>query len=318
MRGHTTVASFCVAAALGALVAAGPLGARPVALPAGNLVQNPGGESDVGAANGNSTVTPQAWSTTGTFSAVQYGIPDFFGLDAAFSATIGGGKNFFSGGRNAGVSTATQTIDVAAAATEIDGGGVRATLSAYLGGYASQPDAAAVGAAFLDASDTQLATVAIGPVSAADRKSKTTLLLRSASAAVPKGTRKIRVVLTATRGDGTYNDGYFDNVSLQLAAGSSSPTTTTTTTTATPPPAAAPKLVLACVSHALVATVHPGKGDPIRSVAFVVNGTQVAVDQKAPFTVTMRVTGHVKRLRITARVRTATKTTTLAKTSKRC
>jgi hypothetical protein len=305
-----------MAAALGALLAAGPLGARPVALPAGNLVQNPGGESDVGAATSNSTVTPQGWSTTGTFSAVQYGLSDFFGLDAAFSATIGGGKNFFTGGRNAGVSTATQTIDVSVAATEIDAGGVQAKLSAFLGGYASQPDAAMAEAVFLGATDAQLGTARVGPVTPADRNSKTTLLPRSANAAVPAGTRKIKIVLTATRGDGTYNDGYFDNIALELTAGSTPPPTTTTT--ATPPPPSPPKLVLACVRHALVATVHAGKRDPIRSVAFLVNGTQVAVDQKAPFTVTMRVTGHVKRLRVAARVRSQTRTTTLRKTSRRC
>jgi len=43
-----------------------------------------------------------------------------------------------------------------------------------------------------------------------------TLLLRTATRSVPTATRKITVVITSTRVDGTYNDGYADNVSVIL------------------------------------------------------------------------------------------------------
>jgi hypothetical protein len=288
------------------LLAAGPLEARPSALPAGNLVQNPGGEADVGAKDSNTTDTPQSWTTTGTFSAVQYGAPDF--LTTAFSAQIGGGANFMSGGRNAPLSTATQTIDVSAAAPDIDAGGVQAKLSAYLGGYTSQRDAAMVDATFLSATDAALGSLRVGPVTPADRQSKTTLVLRAATAAVPKGTTKIKVVLTSTRADGTYNDGYMDNISLEFG----------TTPPPPPPVAGKPTLAAACAGKTLVATLRPAAGAKVTSVTFLVNGRLVTVDSKAPFTLRVRVTGHPAHLKVTARVRAAGKTTLVSKTIKPC
>ena len=192
-------------ATIAALLVAGPLAAKPSTLPAGNLIQNPGGEADQGANDSSTVVPPQGWATTGTFTSVKYGAPDF--LTTAFAGQIGGGTNFMSGGKNAPVSTATQTIDVSGASTEIDAGGVQAKLSAYLGGYTSQKDAGMADATFLSATDSQLGTARVGPVTPADRQSKTTLVLRSTTASVPKGTTKIKVVLTSTRADGTYNDG---------------------------------------------------------------------------------------------------------------
>jgi PEP-CTERM motif-containing protein len=42
------------------------------------------------------------------------------------------------------------------------------------------------------------------------------LLLRLISADVPVGTRGIDILMTATRTAGSYNDGYADNLALQL------------------------------------------------------------------------------------------------------
>jgi hypothetical protein len=47
----------------------------------------------------------------------------------------------------------------------------------------------------------------------------TALVARSASAAVPAGTRLVSVRIDATRDEGSYNDGYIDNVSLVLGGG---------------------------------------------------------------------------------------------------
>ena len=306
-RSRSSIAVLAIATAIiGALLVAGPLAARSSTLPAGNLVQNPGGEADVGAKDSSTTVTPQGWTTTGTFSAVQYGAPDF--LTPAFAAQIGGGKNFLSGGKNAPVSTATQIIDVSAAATDIDAGGVQAKLSAYLGGYASQKDAAMVDAAFLSATDAQLGTVRVGPVTPAERQSKTTLLLRAATTAVPKGTTKIKVVVTSTRADGTYNDGYLDNVSLELSAGATPP----------PPSAGKPTLVASCSGKTLVATLRPAAGVKVSSVTFLVGGKAVLVDTKAPFTLRLKITGHPKQVKIGARVRAAGKVSLVTKTFRAC
>jgi hypothetical protein len=308
---RSTIAALTIAGAtIGALLVAGPLEAKSSTLPVGNLVQNPGGEADQGANDSYTTVAPQGWVTTGTFSAVRYGAPDF--LTTAFAGQIGGGNNFLSGGRNAPLSTATQVIDVSGATAEIDAGGVQAKLSAYLGGYTSQKDAGMVDAVFLTTTDSQLGSVRVGPVAPADRQGKTTLVMRSATAAVPKGTTKIKVVLTSTRADGTYNDGYLDNISLELGTAPPPPPPP-------PPPAAAkPKLVASCSGKTLVATLRPSAGTRVTSVTFLVNGKAVLVDSKPPFTLRFKATGHPAHLKVTARVRAAGKTTLVSKTVRPC
>ena len=55
-------------------------------------------------------------------------------------------------------------------------------------------------------------------MTAADRKNKTILLRRTASAPVPAGTRTIEVTLNATRVNGAYNDAYADRIALFLNA----------------------------------------------------------------------------------------------------
>jgi hypothetical protein len=205
------------------VLAAGALAAAPAAdaaLPAGNLVLNPGAEDGPGASDGSTVIPPPSWTTTGTLTALQYGadggsnpFPSFAVRDA-----IGGGANFISGGSGGG-STGTQTYDVSGAAPEIDARGVVANLSGYLGGFEAQPDNAEVDAAFLDGSGTILGSVSIGPVTPAERAGqpeRTTLLPRSAKADVPAGTRAIRLTLTTRRLAGSRNDGYADNLSLML------------------------------------------------------------------------------------------------------
>ena len=43
------------------------------------------------------------------------------------------------------------------------------------------------------------------------------MLKRTVTKPVPKMTRTIRVVVAANRNDGSYNDGYADNLSLTIA-----------------------------------------------------------------------------------------------------
>jgi hypothetical protein len=61
--------------------------------------------------------------------------------------------------------------------------------------------------------------VGLPTVTATDRNGVTALAARSASAAVPAGTRLVSVRIDATRDEGSYNDGYIDNVSLVLGGG---------------------------------------------------------------------------------------------------
>src|SRR5512132_3895218 len=197
-----------------ALLAAAPVGAT---MPSGNLVVNPGAEAAAGAADSSTQVPIPAWSVESTFTAVQYGAPGGF-LTAADSAALGGGANFFAGGPGGAVSAATQVIDVSGAGAEIDAGKVAATLSAQLGGYATQTDHAAVTATFLTPEGNLAGSVTLPPVSVTDRNSVTGLVARSSSGAVPPGTRQVSIRIQATRDSGSYNDGYVDNVSLALGA----------------------------------------------------------------------------------------------------
>src|ERR1700687_4835856 len=89
------------AAGCGLTLGAGPVGTTSTTLPTGNLIVNPGAEAGPGA-TGDGIVAIPGWTTTSNFTAVQYGGTEVGGSfpDAAASAAIGGGKNFFSGGPN--------------------------------------------------------------------------------------------------------------------------------------------------------------------------------------------------------------------------
>jgi hypothetical protein len=113
-------------------------------------------------------------------------------------------------------STASQSIDVSAGSPAIRQGTVCYTLSAYLGGYLDQNDNAQLSLQFLDANGNTLGQAHVGPVLGPARNYQTGLLPVSTTGSVPPQTRTIRVTLTMTRTDPTYNDGYADNLALIL------------------------------------------------------------------------------------------------------
>jgi hypothetical protein len=213
VRGHALVALAAVA-----LFAAAPAGA---AVPTGNLLVNPGAEAGPGAADAVTQLPLPGWTVESTFTAVQYGSPGSPTL--ADATALGGGVNFFAGGPGGATSAATQVVDVSGAAAEIDAGKLAATLSALLGGYSGQTDHAAVTATFLNAAGAPAGAVGLPTVTSTDRNLTTTLIARTASGAMPAGTRQIAVRIDAIRDQGSYNDGYIDNVSLVLGAGGGAP-----------------------------------------------------------------------------------------------
>jgi len=205
---------FVIAAAAGVPVAAGL--ASMTAAPTPNLIRNGGAELGPAVVTSSGVVaTIPGWTRTGGFTVVKYGTTGGF-PDASVGTAIHGGKNFFAGGPANPKSGATQSVSVARYAARIDTGSLSATLSGDLGGYDGQNDSLTVVATFLSASGTSLGTVHIGPVSAAQRKSTTNLLPRTATAKVPAKTRSVSVAVRAVRTDGSYNDGYADNLSLTL------------------------------------------------------------------------------------------------------
>lgn len=220
--------AFALVVLLGACAGAARAGA---AVPSGNLLQNPGAEdgacsSSSDANSPSQTVPIPGWTTTSSFVVVCYS--SNVTLDPSTADTIGGGSAYFMGGVDSST-TATQTVDVSSAATDIDAGGVQANLSGYLGGYSTQEDNMVVLAEFLSGAGQPLGTMTIGPVTAADRNNQSALVPRSATAAVPKNTRSILVQMNATRSYGTDNDAAADNLSLTLS--SVSPSTLTVSST---------------------------------------------------------------------------------------
>ncbi len=180
-----------------------------------NLVANGGAEANVGAPSNAQIVKPAGWTTTGEFTAVQYGASGGF-PDATSPGPKDRGKNDFEGG-NVAKSTGTQTISLAPSSAAIKSGTVRFTFSAWLGGYASQADDATATVAFKDANGATLLKATLGPVTPQQRNDVTGLLLRETSGSVPKATTQAVVSVVFTRYEGAYNDGSADNVSLVLA-----------------------------------------------------------------------------------------------------
>jgi hypothetical protein len=180
-----------------------------------NLVKNGAAELGQAASNSGEVFAPRSWTTTGEFTQIRYGAPGGF-PDATISKAIKGGKAFFAGG-DVEESTATQTAKVPSGWPKwVQRGRVKAVLSANLGGYGVQEDAATVVAHFMDSGGLELGTMQIGPVTAADRGKQTKLLLRTTTLLAPAQTVSITIVITSTRSTGPYNDAYVDNVKLTL------------------------------------------------------------------------------------------------------
>ncbi len=178
------------------------------------LVLNGGAETGSAVSDSSSIAVPAGWTTTGHLTAVRYGAPGGF-PDAASSKAIAGGKQFFAGGPNAPVATASQVVTIPAAFRQA-GLNVTAKLSAALGGYSSQKDDASVTATFLSSSGAKLGTITVKPVSHTRRGDVTKLVAGTRSGSLPHGTSSIKIVVTARPLSGGYVDGYADNVSLHL------------------------------------------------------------------------------------------------------
>lgn len=219
MKARTLTKSL--SAALLALAAAA---AQATGLLGSNLVLNGDAESSAGG-NGNATIPAPGFLSSGNFTVVSYAAGGGFPA-AGDPGSPRRGLNFFAGGPNTAQSSATQSVDVSSLLGLIDAGAVSFELAAYLGGFASQRDNAALTATFLGAARDVLGVGSIGPVTPIDRGNATGLLLRQTSGLVPVGTRFIDLQLTMTRQDGAFNDGYADDLSLVLSAVPESSTVT--------------------------------------------------------------------------------------------
>jgi uncharacterized protein (TIGR03437 family) len=122
---------------------------------------------------------------------------------------------FWGGGSNA-LSSATQDIDISAAAADIDAGKVAYNFTAWLGGYADQNDNMTVTIEFRNWAGTSYGVITLPAFSASARNSVTQLMKRTGTGGVPAGARYARITLTSRRTDGSDNDGLADSLSLVL------------------------------------------------------------------------------------------------------
>lgn len=189
-----------------------------------NIIVNGNAEASAGAPNFGATSAPSSWTVTSNFSAVQYAAGGGGDLNSSISTAVGGGNNYFAGGPSNAAASAQQLINVADLAAAIDGGGLGFAFSALIGGFATQDDNMVISAIFLDAGAATLGTQSLGPVTQGDRGGVSNLLLRSVNGFVPVGTRSIEIDMQASRLQGSYNDGYADNLSLLLAGNGPTPT----------------------------------------------------------------------------------------------
>lgn len=214
---YKSVLSLCAVVAL-ALGLAEPAGAsvEPMTV-SGNFIHNGNAESAAGSPDGSIVAVP-AWTigSGSTFTAVQYGASGGFP-----SPTDPGparrGANFLAGGPDGALTVATQQriIPVSYRAS-VDAGTATFALQGFLGGYTSQGDNAKVQVDWLDAGSTVLGSSSIGPVTAQQRSNATGLKARKKTGTVPAGARQVLITLTLTRTDGSYNDGYADNLILKI------------------------------------------------------------------------------------------------------
>jgi hypothetical protein len=179
-----------------------------------NLLVN--GNSEAGPNSpGGTPVSVPGWTTSSAFTVVPYGAMGGF-PQASDPGPPNRGVQFFAGG-NAATSTATQDLDVSANSANINSGIVRYNLSGWLGGYLTDGDNAHVTITFFDTASNALGTATIGPVTAANRNNMTGLFYNQNKGLTPVNTSRVHVVLTMTRTNGTFNDGYADNLSLILS-----------------------------------------------------------------------------------------------------
>ena len=140
-------------------------GAAPLA---GNRLVNGGFEGPVPSGKVQPVPPILGWELSEGTGYVRYGARSHFFVPSwQASARFGtaGGRMLWGGysAATGGINTATQTVDVSDAATAIDAGRVRASLSAYLGGTGAYGDAMRAQAEFRDAAGVTLGAVVIGP-----------------------------------------------------------------------------------------------------------------------------------------------------------
>ena len=179
-----------------------------------NLVTNGDAETTPAGADLTGGVRPVGWIVSGDLVSMPYGASGGY-PDATTPGPSDRGKRLFTGGK-AECSTATQLVQVPSLAP--GGTGTLFRLSGYVGGFDTQDDQLVVTVTFYDSSDKAVGAARIGPVLSADRGGEMKLLYREATGKLPTEARSAEVTVLALRTSGEANDGYADDLSLQISS----------------------------------------------------------------------------------------------------
>ncbi len=190
----------------------------PAAPPASdNLIKDSGAEhATPDTVAGVVPVTNWTGPAGSDFTAVAYGTSGGY-LTATSNGPAARGGNFFAGGPSQAVSRGSQSISLAPFATRIATGSASYALSGWLGGFSTQRDSATLTVSWQNAAGTTLGQSSVGPVTETDRGGATELLKRATTGAIPAGAATAVVTLEFDRLDGSYNDGYADNLTLTVS-----------------------------------------------------------------------------------------------------
>lgn len=146
----------------------------------------------------------------GNFTAVKYGIPGFPPIKE--STRIGGGDHFFAGGPEDHESRAIQVIDISDHSDLIDRSKLKVVVRAQQAGWLTGLDTGEVVVAFLDVDGNILGEVRGRKVAGTNSSFQQVIRHKF----IPPKTRRLRVLLHAVRGTGTYLDAYFDNIDVRI------------------------------------------------------------------------------------------------------
>ncbi len=192
-------------------------GTQVLAIPPTGINLLPFGDAE-GLVGGDGTVAVEipGWTLSGPLTVTRWNLPDGWPLNTD-PGPPDRGVNFFSGGPDGDLNTATTRIVLPVAVAAIDAGLVPIEMSGWFGGYLGQADTASMQATFLDASGAVIETFAMGAPTPGQRLNQTGMVFDSATRVVPAGAREVEVVLEMRRqGRFGWNDGYADNLRLVL------------------------------------------------------------------------------------------------------
>ncbi len=188
---------------------------NPLTILGSNLVVNPGAEAGPGVANPGYAPYIPGWATSAGTSVSPYNGYQGF-ITNADPGPSDRGVNVFYGGPTAATSYMYQNVDVSAAATVIDKGGVQFEMSAWLGGLSGH-QSPTLTFTFYDWTGKQLAaTGQLGPLGVRN----TSLVSQSQTGVVPAGTRWVNISLSFHFGinNGDTGGSLADNISFIIGA----------------------------------------------------------------------------------------------------